>query len=183
LKGKLVIVAVLITALMSIASVMSTCKLTLASAQNPFQFVTGTDNYPANDIAMPQKGTAFTDPNFHTSIVRITDKSDEYSDDGIQNEYSRIDPENCNGSFVILRANDAELYLYDTATYQLKNHFENLFLGEEPEPRWDASDPKIFYYVYGTELRGYNIDTNVSTTVHDLRRNFLLLPTDRKSVV
>ena len=121
---------------------------------------------------MPQKGTAFTDPNFHTSITRITDKSDGYSDDGIENEYAKTDPENSDGTYVILRANDGECYLYDTATFQMQKHLEGIMLGEEPEPRWDASNPKIFYYVYGTELRSYNIDTDVSTTVHDFKKEF-----------
>ena len=145
---------------------------TFASGQSSFQFVTGTDSYSFSDTAMPQKGVAFTDPNFHTSITRITDKSDGYSNDGIQNEYSRTDPENSDGTYLILRANDGECYLYDAANFLMKKHLEGIMLGEEPEPRWDASNPKIFYYVYGTELRSYNIDTDVSTTVHDFKKEF-----------
>jgi hypothetical protein len=132
----------------------------------------GTDYYTPIDTAMPQKGTTFTDPNFHTSIVRITDKSDGYSNDGIENEYARIDPENSDGTYVILRANDGECYLYDTVTFQMKKHLAGIMLGEEPEPRWEASKPKIFYYVYGTELRSYNIDTDASTTIHDFKKEF-----------
>lgn len=172
LNNKKTVFAILIITVFCLSMILSTKVLAQAFGSGSFSFVTGTGYYAPTDSAMPKKGVAFTDPDFHTSIVRITDKSDEYSDDGIENEYSRIDPENCNGSFVILRANDAELYLYDTATYQVKNHFENIFLGEEPEPRWDASDPKIFYYVYGTELRSYNIDNNVSTTIHDFNKEF-----------
>jgi len=140
-------------------------------AQN-FQYVLGTDYYAPADVAMPQKGVFFTDPNFHASIVRITDKSDGYSNAGIENEYARADAENCNGSYVILRANDGECYLYDTASFAMKKHLDNLMLGEEPEPRWDAVDPKIFYYVYGTELRSYNVETDVSTVVHDFINEF-----------
>ncbi len=46
--------------------------------------------------------------------------------------------------------------------------------GEEPEPRWDASNPKIFYYLYGTELRNYNIAADTSTTIHDFKVDFPL---------
>jgi hypothetical protein len=43
--------------------------------------------------------------------------------------------------------------------------------GQEPEPRWDQTNPKIFYYLYGMELRAYNIDTNDSVTVRDFSRD------------
>jgi hypothetical protein len=140
----------------------------LVSAQT-FQYVLGTDYYSPAEVSMPVKGAVYPDPNFHTSIVRVTDKSDGYSDDGIQNEYATRDPENCNGSFVILRTNDGELYLYDTSTFQMRNHFTDVSLGEEAEPKWDNNDPKIFYYVYGMQLRTYNIDTDTSTTIHDFK--------------
>jgi hypothetical protein len=143
----------------------------LVCAQN-FQYVLGTDYYAPADVAMPQKGAVFTDPNFHTSIVRVTDKSDGYSSAGIENEYARADPESCNGSYVILRSNDGEYYLYDAANCVIKKDLENIVLGEEPEPRWDAVDPKTFYYIYGTELRSYNIETDNSTSVHDFTKEF-----------
>lgn len=165
-------VVVLVVAIFALSMLLSAKVTAQSTGSGSFQFVNGTDYYTSSDIAMPPKGVTFTDPNFHTSIVRMTDKSDGYSDTGIENEYSRIDPENCNGSFVILRGNQAEVYLYDTATFQMKKHIENIFLGEEPEPRWDPTDPKIFYYVYGTELRTYNIDNDVSTTVHDFHAQF-----------
>lgn len=152
-------------------SMIFTTKV-LAQPAGTGSLVTGTGFYATMDSAMPKKGVAFTDPDFHTLIVRITDPSDGYSDDGIQNEYATRDPENCNGSFVILRSNDGELYLYDTTTFQMKMHFVDIALGEEAEPKWDTSDPKIFYYVYGTELRSYNIDNNVSTTIHDFKNQF-----------
>jgi len=172
LKGNVIILTVLITALMSMTMIMSTRIFMFMSAQSPFQFVTGTDYYAPIDIAMPKKGTTFTDPNFHTSIVRITDKSDGYSNDGIENEYSKADPENSDGTYVILRANDGQYFLYDTVTFQMKKLAADIMLGEEPEPRWDASNPKIFYYLYGTELRSYNIDTDTSTTIHDFKKEF-----------
>lgn len=137
-----------------------------------FQYVLGTDYYAPADAPMPSKGAVYTDPDFHTSIVRITDKSDGYSDFGIENEYSRTDAENCNGSLVVLRAHSGECYLYDTSNYAMKKHLENIMLGEEPEPRWDATDPKIFYYVYGTELRSYNVDSDATATVHDFKAEF-----------
>lgn len=152
--------------------IISANVLTVTSAQQSSQFVMGTDLYIPSETAMPQKGALFTDPNFGTSIVRITDKSDGYSGAGIENEYARADPENSDGTHVILRGNDGDWYLYDAVTFQMVKLLAGITDGEEPEPRWDASNPKIFYYLYGTELRSYNIDTDASTTLHDFTDEF-----------
>jgi hypothetical protein len=148
-----------------------TSPFLLVSAQS-FQYVLGTDFYSPADVPMPQKGVTFMDTNFHTTLVRITDKTDGYSGAGIQNEYARTDPENSDGTYVILRGNDGEWYLYNTATFQMKKHFTSLIDSIEPEPHWDASNPNIFYYLYLTELRTYNVDTDVSTTIHDFKIEF-----------
>jgi hypothetical protein len=106
-------------------------------------------------------------------LFRITDKTDGYTDPGIENEYSKTDPENSDGTLVILRGNNGEWYLYDTATFQMKKQFGGWFVdGIEPEPRWDATDPKVLYYIYETELRTYNLDTDVSAVVHDFKADF-----------
>jgi hypothetical protein len=145
----------------------------ITGAQN-FQYVLGTDFYAPSDSTLPQKGVSFTDPDFHTTIVRITDKTDGYIDSGIENEYSQSDPENCDGTLVILRGNDhAEWYLYDTTTYQMTKKFDSSFTyGIEPEPRWDSTNTKVFYYLYGTELRTYNVETDVWAVVHDFKADY-----------
>jgi hypothetical protein len=140
-------------------------------AQN-FKYVLGTDFYAPSDSPLPQKGIEYTDQNFHTAIVRITDKT-EYPDTGIENEYSKNDAENCDGTIVILRGNQGEWYLYDTTTFEMKLMFGSWFVdGVEPDPRWSATDPKVLYYVYETELRTYNLDTDTSTVVHDFKSDF-----------
>lgn len=146
-----------------------------------FDFVMGTDSYAPPKIPMPPKGTCITDPNFHTLIGRVTDKkSDGYSGPGIENEYSKIDPENSDGTLVVLRGNNGSWYLYDALTYRMIKEL-TIFSGcgwEEPEPRWDPSNPKLFYYLCNTDspntmqLRSYNVDTDVSTTIHDFKGDF-----------
>ena len=118
---------------------------------------------------MPEKGGSYIDPDYNSTIIRITDKStDGYSGPGIENEYARSDPENSDGSYLILRGNDGEWYLYRNSDHELTKHLTDIVGGgQEVEPRWDASNPDIFYYLYGTELRSYNINTDNFTTVHD----------------
>ncbi len=93
-----------------------------ASAQDPIEFVMGTEVYSPPALPMPAKGVRFEDPNFHTTVLRFTDQAiDAYQGPGIQNEYAKADPENADGGLVILRGNTAYWYLYDRA--------ENAILG------------------------------------------------------
>ena len=131
----------------------------------------GTKFYPPPAMERPAKGVPFVDQNFHTRVVRITDKSDGYSEPGIENEYARSDPENADGTFIILRGNDGEWYRYRTSDFKLVEHLDITGGGEEPEPRWDASDPKLLYYLYGSKLKSYNFGTGKVTTVHDFRQD------------
>jgi hypothetical protein len=137
-----------------------------------FQYVLGTDFYAPVETSMPGKGVLFTDPDFHTVLARMTDRV-EYQDVGIQNEYSKTDPENCDGTIVVLRGSTGSWYLYDTMTYEVKKTFGSWFVdGVEPEPRWSATDPKVLYYIFETELRAYSLDNDSSTLVHDFRSDF-----------
>lgn len=136
-----------------------------------FRFVLGTKVYEARDIPMPAKGQSYGDPDFSTVITRITDKSkDKYIGPGIQNEYAKADPENADGTRIILRGNTAAYYLYDANTFkklrQLKFFDE---CGQEPEPRWDRYQPSVFYYVCNTKLMMFDVKTNKKQTVHDFK--------------
>jgi hypothetical protein len=137
----------------------------------PFQFVMGTDYYAAPNTGRPAKGDTVQDPDFLTTFSRITDKSDGYNGPGIENQYATVDPENCDGSLVVLRSNNGGWHLYSLSTGQrIKEVITDW--SQEPDPMWDQSDPKVFYYVWNTELRSYNVDSDVSTTVHDFKQEF-----------
>jgi len=140
----------------------------------PFDYVMGTDVIPAQEFAMPDKGITFQDPAFTTTLVRLTDlEEDGYEGPGIQNEYSRSDPENCDGTMLILRSNVAAWYLYRPDTGELLASLDDVFddCTAEPEPRWDDEDPNVFYFVCGAELRSYNVSSRKSTTLHDFSKD------------
>jgi hypothetical protein len=142
--------------------------------ERSFQFVMGTKYYAPPNIPMPQKGISIIDKNFHTTVTRITDKkTDKYIGPGIQNEYAKADPENCDGTLLVLRGNSAAWYLYNPVTYR-KIGYLKIFDsgGQEPEPRWDSSNPKIFYYLNNMQLRSYNTGTKKVTTIHDFSQLF-----------
>ncbi len=120
-----------------------------------------------NKVNLPAKGVPFTDSVYGTEIVRVTDKEiDGYSGPGIQNEYARNDAYNCDGSRIIMRGNDGTWYVYDANSYKLLRDISSI-VQQDPEPRWDAVQPNIFYYVALAELKSYDISTGISTTVHD----------------
>jgi hypothetical protein len=127
--------------------------------------------FPYPTYSMPAKGITITDPTFHTSFRRVTQKSvDGYPSPAMTPEYSKADPSNANGTRLILRGLDAQWYLYDSQTLALLNGgpIPNL-PQDEIEPRWDAQDPNIFYYRQSDDmlLRAFNISTNTSSVVHD----------------
>lgn len=139
----------------------------------PFEYIMGTDLYPVPNTAQPEKGKLHQDPTFLTTLARVTQKADGYAGPGIENEYSRCDPENNDESRIILRANSGECYFYNPTTWEfIKQITAFSECVQEPEPRWAQTDPKVFYYLCGSELRSYNIDTDLSTTIHDFKNEF-----------
>jgi hypothetical protein len=140
----------------------------------PFDYVMGTDVFPVEDPAMPEKGDACQDPSFGTTLVRLTDwEADGYQGPGIQNEYSRADPENCDGTMVVLRGNTAAWYLYRPDTGQVVTSLDQVFhdCSQEPEPRWDDKDPDVFYFLCGPELRRYDVGSKQTATLHDFSKD------------
>jgi len=119
------------------------------------------------------KGVPFTDSLYGTTMLRITDKSiDGYSGPGIENEYARADAENCDGTRIILRGQDGQWYVYRRSDYTTAGTLGDISSGEELEPRWDATDPDVFYHVWNSELRSFNVVTGTANTVHNFQDEF-----------
>lgn len=126
-----------------------------------------------NDVALPVKGLPFTDASYGATIVRMTDKkTDGYEGSGIQNEYAKADAYNSDGSYLILRSNDAHWYLYSTADYRLEQDLSGLVGSQELEPRWHNANPAIFYYLHDTQLMEYDISSGGQRAVHDFKADF-----------
>lgn len=157
-------------------SVLITCSLgsVCLLAQNPDEFVLGTDVFAPPTLPMPAKGVRFEDPNFHTTVLRFTEQAiDGYQGPGIQNEYAKADPENADGSMVILRGNTAYWYLYDRASAQLMREL-TIFndCNQEPEPRWDPVDPQRFFFLCQMSLRVYDVARDSVWIVRDFAADF-----------
>lgn len=141
------------------------------SPPESFEFVMGSGYYPPAELALPDKGVLFADPDFHTGIVRFTDReTDGYSGPGISNEYAKADPENSDGTLVVLRGNDGEWYIYDRETLRMSEQLAGEASADEApefEPRWDAADPSLLYFLHNSSLMSYDISTGSVSPVHD----------------
>jgi len=147
--------------------------VTLSGMAYVFDYVMGTKVYPIPDIPKPEKGVPFEDPNFHITITRVTDKDiDGYRDSGISNEYSKFDPQNSDGSYIILRGTSGRWYLYDAHTFQMLRQLSTPQY-TDIEPRWDHQDPNTFYYVNKrTNFYQYNITDDSSILLHDFSNEY-----------
>jgi hypothetical protein len=122
-------------------------------------------------IAEPAVREPFLDPIFGTCIIRVTDREQDLSLDdlspGLKNEYSRVQSFNADGSLFLLYGTEGTWYLYDANTL---HPIHQISIGVEP--RWDAKDPDILYFIDETQLMSYNISTSETRLLHDFSKDF-----------
>jgi hypothetical protein len=104
--------------------------------------------------------------------VRVTDRNKDITagdtSKGLKNEYSRVQSFNANGKFFLIRSISATWYLY--RSLDLKPVKKLPFEGSV-DPRWDAKNPNVLYYMQGTQMKSCNIQTNSVKVVHDFKRD------------
>lgn len=135
--------------------------------------VTDLEVRQAPDLPEPQPRLPFRDPVFGTCVVRVTDREADVSPDdssaGLKNEYSRVQSFNVDGSLILVMGLQATWYLYDGRTLA---PLGQLPFGGPVEPRWDAEDADILYYLEGGRLMAYEVATGEQTLVHDFAADF-----------
>ena len=151
----------------AVTPVGSDCAVRTADAV----FVTGLDVHPVPDLAEPAPRQWFVDPTFGTCLVRVTDRERDLGADddsrGMVNEYSRVQSFNADGSRLLVYSIEGWWYLYDAQTLL---SFDELPLGVEP--RWDAEDPDLIYYLDETRLLSYDVANETQIEVHDFAGDF-----------
>jgi len=132
--------------------------------------------YPVPNIERPAKGASIIDPNFQTTVTRISEKDvDQISRRLTMNTYCTVDPVNADGSKLMLYSGG--FHVYDANTFEVLIHLSIGDGGQIPrrqdiEPRWDDEDPNIFYYVLDKTFNKYDISTKTSTLVRDFQNDF-----------
>jgi hypothetical protein len=133
----------------------------------PAALVRGFSVLPVPDLAEPAPRVRFRDPTFGTCLVRITDRTSNLPADdpsqGLENECSRVQSFNADGSLILIRSIEGRWYVYDASTL--------LPLAEVPanvEPRWDAQDQAGLYTLDETRLLRLDWSRGKKHLVHDL---------------
>jgi hypothetical protein len=151
--------------------------------QAAFNYVFGTDFYPEPSLPKPEKGVPYIDPHFNTAITRVTDKQqdghDHFDRMVLTPEYSRSAIENADRSKILLMESEYFIYIYDAQSFTLLQRLSQYDGGNIPahsesgnEPRWDAQDPNIFYYVREMGFYRYDIRTEKATLIRDFGVDF-----------
>jgi hypothetical protein len=150
---------------------MAAASLVCADPQPPF--VTDLDVRQTPGLPEPAPRPAVRDPVFGSCMVRVTDRTaDLISDDnspGIKNEYSRVQSFNADGSRLLVMGLNATWYVYDVRTLRPMAFMP---FGGPVEPRWDATDPDVLYYLEETRLMEYNLGSELRSVVHDFAADF-----------
>lgn len=119
----------------------------------------------------PAARAPFRDAVFGSCVVRATDRDrDKRVDDpsgGLKNEYSRVQSFNADESRILVRGTAATWYLYDAATLLPLTQ-----LPVDVDPRWDATDPNVLYFVSGPQLMRLDVRTQEPTVLHDFSADF-----------
>lgn len=134
--------------------------------------ITGTELFQSPVLAEPQARIPFRDPTFGTCLVRVTDRNVDLATDddsaGMVNEYSRVQSFNADGTRLIARSTDTNWYLYDAQSLKPLGNLPGVGI----DPRWDGTNPEILYYIDGTQLMSYNVNSHQPTLVHEFSANF-----------
>lgn len=135
-------------------------------------FITNFEVYQTPALPEPDPRKAYIDPVFGTCIVRVTDRQNDllnpYDDSsGLKNEYARVQAFNADESLLLIRSIESFWYVYDAHSLQP--------LGEVPvsvEPRWDAYDPNLLYYIDETRLMSYDLSNGDFEVIRDFAGDF-----------
>ena len=99
-----------------------------------------------SDLAKPGYLKPVKDPDFGTTIVRITD-STVFGKKGVRHHYSKDQPWNCDQSLILM-----EKWILDGNTYKILRKMEI-----PEEPRWSFKDPEKLFGVKENSFVSFNV--------------------------
>lgn len=111
----------------------------------------------------PSVGGSYTDAVFGTAIKRLSDSmhTPDIARGGvvttIENEYSTMSAFNSDSTRLLIQ-HFSYFALYDGNGNFIRNLLQ-YGISASTEPRWSRTDPYVFYYVAGNQLRAFNVGT------------------------
>ena len=155
---------------------------------SPLPPVAGTDlcngliqdklDHPMAALAKPAKGASYTDPQFGTRVVRITDVQADFSATVAKPAYSTMPAWNADESYLVLyvtQGSNTGHHLFDGNTYR---HIRRLDIQPTDLEHvvWSSTDPDLLFYTYSWEMSGkslrqlvrYRVSTGQKDVVRDI---------------
>jgi hypothetical protein len=117
-------------------------------------------SHPMTALANPGVGQTVTDPQFGTTIRRITAAP---NGGVIKPIYSTVAAWNADESLLMLYRVGSGLQLYDGRTYAFMRALP-IEGADIEQVYWDTADPDIIYYVDFKSFKAYHVSTNTSQT-------------------
>ncbi len=126
--------------------------------------ITDTGPHPMSPLAKPPVGEAITDPDFGTTLRRITDVG---GTGVIKPMYSPAQAWNADETYLILYQVDHGHLLYNGQTYE---YIRDLSISppDLEQVYWSTDDPDLLYWIDGNQLMRYRVSDDASERVHTI---------------
>jgi hypothetical protein len=121
--------------------------------------------HPMTPLARPALGAAVVDPQFGSTIRRITAAAATAGDAVIKPMYSTVSAWNADESRMILYRVGRGHELYDGRTYAFIRSLA-IAPSDIEQVYWHTSDPDVFFFPSGKRLVRYHVSTAAQDTVH-----------------
>ncbi len=116
-----------------------------------------------NTFMPPAVGGTYVDPVFGTTVQRLSN-APAMGAQFIETEYATTSPFSIDNSWIIL------LHFGQFGLYTGQGNFVRMVTNEvcaTCEPRWSRTDPNVFYYHTGNNLKSYNASSGATAVVHN----------------
>jgi hypothetical protein len=117
-----------------------------------------------SDLIKPDVGETVTDPEFGTTIRRITDVG---GTGAIKPMYSPTQAWNADETYMVLYEVGHGHLLYDGKTYEYIRDL-NISPPDLEQVYWSTSDPDVLYWIDGNVLMGYSVSEDTSESIHTI---------------
>jgi len=121
--------------------------------------------HPMTPLAKPALGQSVIDPQFGTTLRRISAVAPSGANPAIVPLYSTVSAWNADESRLILYHVGVGHELYDGHTYRLIRTLD-ITPADIEQVYWHTSDPDVLFYVNGNQLIRYHVASGLRDTVH-----------------
>ncbi len=126
--------------------------------------VTDKDEHPMTDLEKPEVGAAVTDPEFGTTIRRITDVG---GSGVIKPLYSPTQAWNADETYMVLYQVEHGHLLYDGQTYE---YVRDLAISppDLEQVYWSTVDPDSLFWIDGNQLMRYSVSADQNESIQTI---------------